>query len=341
MVTPGDRPIVQAWINGRGPFRLGVETGNAWAVTLFTDALARLGDTAPDTNSGTLPRVDSVRIGGLTLRDVDVAIPGPSSLPTQLDGQLGLAAYAEFLITIDFPAHRLGFSRDTLAAVDSLGILPVTSAGPILAFPARIASRTGAFILDTQGGVGVSINPSSFPDLPLAEQPVTVGLIHSPALGTIPRRMARLATDIRLGRYTIERPLVMMAAPPPGLSADGLIGIHTLKYFRIALDQRTHRVRLTRSAQRVPPPRGWWDRGISVRYGRGPLQVSAVVPDTPGARSGLSEGDIIREANGRSTLAFAPSDWEPLAQSDSPLRLLVEHNGLRRTVTLRPQLLVR
>jgi hypothetical protein len=339
MATPGDRPIVEAWINGRGPFKLGVETGNAWAVTLFTDALPRLGSTAPDTSNGAMPHVDSVRVGGLTLRDVDVAIPGPSSLPTQLDGQLGLAAYAELLVTIDFPRHRLGFSRDTLPTADSLNILPVQSVGPILGFPARLASSSGVFILDTQGGVGVSVNPS-FPNLSLATPPITVGLVHSPAFGTIPRRMARLGGDLRIGRYTVQRPLVMIAAPPPGLSVDGLIGIHSLKYFRVALDQRTHRVQFARPAPTIPPAPGWWDRGITVRYGRGPLQVLAVVPDTPGARAALAEGDVILEANDRSTAGFAPSDWEPLAQSKTPLRLVVEHNGARRSVTLGSQLLV-
>jgi hypothetical protein len=42
LATPGDRPIVDVWINGRGPFKLGVETGNPSALTLYTDALRRL-----------------------------------------------------------------------------------------------------------------------------------------------------------------------------------------------------------------------------------------------------------------------------------------------------------
>jgi hypothetical protein len=69
MVTPGDRPIVEAWIDGRGPFHLDVETGNPIALTLFTDALSRLGPMAPDTASTTLQQVDFVRIGAWPFED--------------------------------------------------------------------------------------------------------------------------------------------------------------------------------------------------------------------------------------------------------------------------------
>jgi hypothetical protein len=340
MATPGDRPIVNAFINGRGPFKLGVETGNPSALTLYTDAVARLGPSAPDTSRGT-PRVDSIRIGGLTLRDVDVFVPGPSSLPTQLDGQLGLAAYEQLLITIDWPHHRLRFSHDTLSESDAGDVVHVSPVGPIVGIPIQLGSRAGTFILDSQGGVGLSINPASYPQLSLVDTPATVGLVRSPALGSIPRRMARLADSAEMAGHTLERPLVTLTALPTGLPADGLIGIHTLKYFAVSLDQRSRRARLTRSPGRIPSTGGWWDRGIGVKYGRGPLSVLTVVPGSVGARAGIVEGDTILTAGGRATTAFAPSDWEPLAQNDQPLRLVVEHNGMRRALTVPPQLFVR
>jgi hypothetical protein len=153
LATPGDRPIVDVWINGRGPFKLGVETGNPSALTLYTDALWRLGTSAPDTSNNAIPHVDSVRAGGLTLRDVDVVIPGPSLLPTQLDGQLGLAAYAQLLITVDWPRRRLRFSRDTLPATNNTDIIPLAPIGPIIGIPLTLGTHAGTFILDTQGGV--------------------------------------------------------------------------------------------------------------------------------------------------------------------------------------------
>lgn len=66
MPTPGDRPIVDAWVNGRGPFHLGVETGSPAALILFTAAA----DSAAVRADGPIPRsgtADSVRIGGLML----------------------------------------------------------------------------------------------------------------------------------------------------------------------------------------------------------------------------------------------------------------------------------
>src|SRR5579862_1610173 len=254
MPTPGDRPIVDAWIDGRGPFHLGVETGNPMAVTLFVDALARLGASAPDTAAKSLQQLDSVRIGGMTLRGVDVAVPGPSPLPTQLDGQLGLAAYANLLLTVDFPGHRLRFARDTLPAVNNADILPVSPAGPVLSVPMTIASRQATLILDTQGGVGLSVTPDQATAQPTAAPPVVVGAIRSPALGTVSRTMARLAGDAHFGEYVFQRPFLTFAPVPRGLNVDGLIGIHALRSLSIALDQRTHRVRIRARSHEIAAP---------------------------------------------------------------------------------------
>src|SRR5215212_7278218 len=98
-------PVVEIMVNGRGPFRFGVETGAGFVAVsrAFVEAagpLPRSGgpDEIPEY------RVDSITLGGATFHDVKVsAMPRP---PTGVDGVLGLPFFRDLLLTIDYPARR-------------------------------------------------------------------------------------------------------------------------------------------------------------------------------------------------------------------------------------------
>jgi C-terminal processing protease CtpA/Prc len=146
---------------------------------------------------------------------------------------------------------------------------------------------------------------------------------------------------VTLGRYEFERPLLAADIIPEQFPADGIIGMHSLSAFSVALDQRTRRIRFTRSQPVIAAPGSLHGHGVAIAYGLEHLEVASVLPDSPEAEAALRNGDRIVEINGRSTAGFAPSDWEPLSESAAPLVLLIERGGKSMTVTLPARLLVR
>jgi hypothetical protein len=338
--TPGNRPIVTAWINGRGPFMLGIETGSPAALLLFTHAVQALG--LPTRPNFRQPQViDSVRIGGLLMIEMPAYVAGDSPIPSQLDGMLGLAAYAKLTMELDIPGGRALFTTDTLPESNGEDVLSLLGAGDLFAVAVRAGDRTLSLALDSQGGIGLAVRSALADELPLASPFVQVGMLSGPAIGTVARRTARVSCKVTLGRYEFERPLLATDILPEQFPADGIIGMHSLSAFSVALDQRTRRIRFTRAHPVIAAPGPLHGHGIVVGYGLEQLAIATVLPDSPAAAAALKSGDRIVEINGRSTVGFAPSDWEPLSESPAPLVLLIQRGDRSLTVTVPAQMLIR
>jgi hypothetical protein len=338
--TPGNRPIVTALINGHGPFLLGIETGSPAALLLFSHTLRAL-RLPPEPNLRRPQVIDSVRIGGLIMYEVPAYSPGDSPIPSQLDGMLGLAAYARLTMELDVPGGRALFAVDTLPEANGEDVLSLLGAGDIFAVPIHAGDRTLSLALDSQGGIGLAVRSALAEELPLASPFVQVGVLSGPAIGTVARRAARVSCKVMLGRYEFERPLLAADIIPEQFPADGIIGMHSLSAFSVALDQRTRRIRFTRFHPVIAAPGSLYGHGVVIAYGLEHLEVSSVLPDSPEADAALRSGDRIVEINGRSTAGFAPSDWEPLSESPAPLVLLIERGGKSTSVTLPARVLVR
>lgn len=338
--TPGNRPIVTVSINGRGPFLLGIETGSPAALLLFTHTLRALGLPA-EPNMKRPQFIDSVRIGGLLMIEIPAYVPGDSPIPTQLDGLLGLAAYANLTMELDVPGGRALFTADTLPASNGEDVLSLLGVGDIFAVPLRAGDRTFRLALDSQGGLGLAVRSSLAEELPLASPFVQVGVLTGPAIGTVPRRAARVSCKVMLGRYEFVRPLLAADIIPEQMPADGIIGMHALSAFSVALDQRTRRIRFTRAQPIIAAPGPLHGHGVVIGYGVDRLEVASILPNSPAAEAFLKTGDTIVEVNGRRTIGFAPSDWEPLSESPAPLLLLIQRDGRSFTVSLPAQLLIR
>ena len=116
----GEFLAIEARINGRGPFRLMVDTGTAGLV-LSAEA-AKLGglEPRPEPNTETLvingviatqvARVERFESGGLLLKGFSAGVVTPSDyaiirqeLGADIDGFLGIAPLADVLLEMDFP----------------------------------------------------------------------------------------------------------------------------------------------------------------------------------------------------------------------------------------------
>jgi predicted aspartyl protease len=333
------RPVVEAMVNGRGPLRLLVETGSP--VTILTRPAAELVGLAPDGGANRRPvRLDSVNIGQTRLSGFHAVVF--DRLPGPVDGLLGLNAFADLLLTLDYPAGKLLLSRDALPAADGREVLRASRAGPFWSVELDLSGRRSLAILDTQASSGFAVTPPMADSLSFASPPAVVGRARGPSVGDVERRVGRLNGDVIVGSTRFQRPFFDIIPMPPMLAYPVLIGTRVLQQFVFSLDQRQGLVRLTRSAAGpvpAPPPlRGF---GFSAPHAEdGARRIAHVLPGSPADNGGIKAGDEVVAADGRQAADLSEADFTALADRGRPVRFRLRRERVEREVTLAPVLQV-
>jgi hypothetical protein len=245
MEVPDGRAIVSVTLNGKGPYRLAVETGSP-EVLVSTKVIADLGLTAGgmgDEDSTYV--VDSLRIGSALIRSLAV---GRSSAFERLgvDGVLGLEAYRDLLLIVDYPNQRLSLMAATLPVPDGREILKATHVGPFIGIPIALGDVKEIGVIDTQGGVGFAAIEEVGSRLTFQSPLRVVGRAVVGGGAPVPVKQGVLAGSAMLGRHRISQPPVAVHALPPDIPSHVTIGLRVLRNFVVAIDQRTMAVRLTR-----------------------------------------------------------------------------------------------
>jgi predicted aspartyl protease len=243
------QPGVDVLLDGRGPFRVLVDTGASPALAVSPQLAGRLG----------LPRdagvvrlraangqwvkaarthVGSLRLGPAEFRDVPAVILDVGA--GDFDAVIGMALFDRAVVTFDFPGRRLSVRGGTLDrsdpdtfAVPFVYRIPMLPVSP----PLRDGSRAVDVLLDTGSNAGLVL-PDAIRD-DLATDPTFTGRAVAETLGG--RRdieLVRLRGKLGLGPYGVTNPVVGLA---PGR---GAIGTPALRDFEVSIDQRSRLVRL-------------------------------------------------------------------------------------------------
>jgi hypothetical protein len=241
-LTDGGRAVVLATLNGRGPYRLAVETGSP-DVLLSPAVVHALG--LPSAGADSIFRLDSLRIGDVVVPRLKVG-RDEALLRLGVDGVLGLEAYADLLLTVDYPASRLTLSTGTLPPPDGRDILPAQRVGPFIGIPMDVGGTRQIGVVDTQGGMLFQAVPAVADRLTFGSPLRVVGRAIVGGGPPMDVREGRLAGDLTLGRHIFRQPRIAVHPLPPDIPSPMTIGIRALRHFRLTIDQRAMRVRLTR-----------------------------------------------------------------------------------------------
>jgi predicted aspartyl protease len=242
----GEFLAIEARINGRGPFRLIVDTGTAGLV-LSAEAAKRGGlEPRPEPNTETLvingviatqvARVDRFESGGLLLKGFSAGVATTSDyaiirqeLGADIDGFLGIAPLADVLLEMDFPHGQVSVRRRgqpvylpgcacryTLGEGDAL-MVQVAVGGNV--FPALFDTGSDSVL----GLPRLDSIPLRFPWL---KQDRFIG-----GMGTriVRSESSQLAGDARIGPVTLHN--------PPVENGHASIGVKALGQWKIVLDQ--------------------------------------------------------------------------------------------------------
>ena len=244
------QPGVDVTFDGRGPFRVLVDTGATPALAVTPKLAAELGLRRQfgfvrlRAANGKWVRaarasVRSLRLGDAEFRDVPAVILDIGE--ENFVGVLGMGLFSRGVVTFDFPGRRLSLRRGALDAddPDTFGA-PFVYGIPMVPVSAPLRDngiRDVHVLLDT-GSNGGMVLPASLRDA-LDTDPAVSGRAVADTLGgTREIELVKLRGQLVLGRFRAADRVVGLA---PGR---GSIGTPALREFEVSVDQRSKRVRL-------------------------------------------------------------------------------------------------
>jgi hypothetical protein len=336
LVMADSHPEVQVVIKGR-TYRFQIETG-AWFNSISRKAADELG-LRPDTEGQVA--IDGLKLAGASFGRMRAAVLDHP--PGDTDGQLGLPAFADLLLTVDFPNAQLKLAKGSLPEANGKDVLPLEAIGPLWGVPVTIGGQRFTGFVDTQSGNGIAMAPPMAQKVSFTTKMAPTGRVHGPAIGDVEVRTGRLAGELAFGTYRAEQPLV--ASFPVALRFPRLgvwLGPPLLKNFTVTLDQKDRLARFERSGDPViPPPPPLVRMGLFVFHkADGSMVVAGVEPGGAAAHAGLREGDQIVAIEGTAAETITPVAERAYFTSAKPIKVRVRHRGAEREVEVSPTVFV-
>lgn len=302
--------LVEAYLNGRGPFTLVLDTGASQTVVspriaeLLKDD-ARPVDLYAEGSQGkrqdirSVVRVRELRLGEAKLHGFDAITLDLSkiqaTLGARVDGILGYPAFGDVLLTIDYPNSTVKIARGSLAEPDGRRVLRLADSDrPTII--AQVNGKKRRLLIDSGKAGGFSL--SNFESQEFLNPPATIALGVAIG-GSFVLRAGRLAGDITFGDVTYRRPVVEDS------DASDLIGAEAMKSFAVVFDARRRRVAFEKSGERTiesPPIRGI---GVGFDFTQGSWDVGQVFPGQPAEIVGILPGDAVVRLGGKRTRELA------------------------------------
>jgi len=249
----GHLRTVRALVDGRGPYRLAIDTGSADVLRVSaglakTLALPQIGVVRTGDPSGrnaidvSIVRVGSVAIGGATFSGIEASV-GTRLGSLEPDGIIGLGLFSRVTVQLDYPRRRLRLSSLPLPRRGA-HIVALRRSNGVPQIAVDAAGRTIWADVDS-GGPALLTVPRRL-RLPLREKPRVVGRGRT-ATNEFEVRAARLAGELGVAGWTWSRPTIQIVDLFPTAS----IGAALLRRYAVTFDVPHRRLELARGTGSV------------------------------------------------------------------------------------------
>ena len=343
--------FLHVMLNGRGPFRMLLDTGGA--NVLLPQTLAKLGIAAEGAAAGgTRDDIGVARVARLEFRgivverqafavfDLDALMRRVEGLP-DIAGVVGYELFRRFPVKLDFERSRATFYDPATFRYAGAGVkLPIAFHGTRPHVRGRVDGVDGAFLVDTgsRGSLTLTLPFVAANDL-VARYGAKVEVISGAGPGGHVRALLARAKTLELGTIVIADPVTSLSLHQGGAVAGadlaGHLGHGILRRFNITFDYAASALHLEKNANFGRPDvhdrAGVWIE----RAGRG-FEVVDVVAGGPADAAGVKAGDVIVAVDGQAAAAMplAAARARMKGAAGRKLRLTLD-GGAQRVVTLR------
>jgi predicted aspartyl protease len=337
-------PAVDLTINGRGPFRLVVDTGAAGVIIrrqlaesldlpappgMPTGARIRIGSPGGASAPASLVYIDDLVIGEFTCKGI-WTIAADLPFGDAMDGIIGMDIFAQYLLTYDYPGKKLVIDRGTLPEPDGQDILSYTprmpNSHPVIKVDVDGTQRE--FVVDTGMGGWFGLAPDEAEHVTCLAGP-RPGPLSLSIGGVLRSEYARVDTTLAIGRHLVRRPIVR-------LGEGNIIGTLFLQNFSVTIDGANRRIRLTRASDISAP--SLRHLGIQLKLEDGKMVIWDVHPESHAAQIGLAVGDVVLTLDGQPAEdLYGTPAWHTLLESAEAvsIRFTQDENQPPREADLR------
>lgn len=244
-----DKPYVSVMVNERGPFRFLIDTGTGAEALIspeIADALslpvvghARLRDpSGKGEQRSDILVIHSLKIAGVEFPEIKAIRHRLYNEQAGCQGVLGFTLFKAYLLTLDYPGHRMILTTGAIAQDGAGSELPFRMPDGVPIVSLRIDGQHVEAQIDS-GGTGLSLPEQVARGQKFLSTPAEFG--NAESLSTrFQIKAARLRPDVRLGHYAFKQAFVEINPAFPLVN----VGSTPLKSFVITFDQEKMLLRL-------------------------------------------------------------------------------------------------
>jgi hypothetical protein len=318
-------PLLETVVNGRGPFRLLIDFGSNVTLLRSNVAAEAQAQMVVDREKNDILRVSEMRIGKATFRDVVVG--GTENL--DVDGVLAYNFFRGLLVDIDYPGMEVRLRRGQLPAPDGDEVLSLEIQERMPHLSVLVGDQRLLVNFDT-GASDWVVLPANLKDrFPFQKPPVPGPTTWNNQTGWTRVEIARLADDLRFGRYTVATPRVHI---DPAASFP-FFGSALLRKFRLTFDIPGQRVRIQGPPAPIPVP-GYRTFGIRLSRSAKAWSVADVIPGSRAAGKGIRPGDVVIALENVRAEDLTPDAWRSFQEERPKISIELSRGGRRRTYLL-------
>ena len=263
MVERYGKPYIMVTINGKGPFRFVIDTGTGGDALVTPELAAELelptvghmnlsDPSGQGSKKAPVVLIQSIEFAGLQFTNIRAVSHPFFAEAGTCEGLLGFTLFRDYLLTLDFPNRMITLGTGSLSPDGGKSVLPFRMPEGV---PIAYLKVDGMPPVEAQldsGGSGLVLPENLAAHLKYDVEPVVFGSARS-VCTRFQMKAAKLASNVKLGRYTFTHPVVEIYPAFPLIN----FGSPPMQIFAITFDQKNLLVRFasnqTRFSLSAPP----------------------------------------------------------------------------------------
>jgi predicted aspartyl protease len=342
----GHAMFVNVTVNGRGPFRVLMDTG--CSVTLISPELAEAAGVVPNQmphyvaarnglgdRTNVLPvLVEAIELGGVRFEDVPAAVTNSFDRLSaiqgrRIDGALGFPLFEDLFVGLDFPNQRVLLGREWPVSAPSIQVgLPVVEHADVPFVQVQIQGKPVEVMIDTGSNHGLQLPARIGSSLQWKVEPRAGSMVA--VVGEVGReQIGRLAGSLFLGGIQEVEPTATVSTGPASL------GLRSLERFCIIFHPAENMVWLCGMDFAPIMPAAERSIGLSLYPDQGGLRIAGVIPGSPAEEANLGAGTLVTQIEHRPAASWTRDQMEQWINSHPDIALVVAGEAGDRALTLR------